>query len=84
MLKNIFDKKLTNLYEAKKRGRFKIAHLPKINLLESMGLRSGTNITVQDRYSFGGPVLLRIEEAYTVALGKDIALQIAVTDLSAS
>ena len=73
-----------NLYAANKKGRFQVTSVPSIGLLESMGLRTGTYVTIQNRYAFGGPVLLRVEDAYSVALGKDIALQIGVKQVSAS
>ena len=40
----------------------------------------GTEVTVKNRYALGGPVLLRVEGAYDLALGKDIARQITVKD----
>ena len=67
-----------NLYNAEKKGEFQVTSVPNIGLLEGMGLRTGTRVMVQTRYSFGGPVLLRVEDAYSVALGKDIAVQIGV------
>jgi len=74
------NKHLVNLYEARKRGTFQVASVPQIKLLESMGLRIGTKVTLENRYVFGGPVLLKIEGAYSVAIGKDIAQQIAVRE----
>lgn len=68
----------TNLYSAEKSGKFQITHVPNIGLLENMGLRNGAQLTVQNRYIMGGPVLVRVEDAYSVALGKDIAIQIGV------
>ena len=76
----MYDKQPINLYEAKNRGTFHVASIPQIRLLESMGLRKGTQITVKNRYIMGGPVLLRVEGAYDLALGKDIAQQIAVKE----
>jgi len=67
-----------NLYEAKKQCNFEVTSVPAVNLLESIGLRVGSRINIKNRYAFGGPVLLRVEEAYDLALGKDIAQQIAV------
>jgi len=72
----------TNLYEAKKNSTFQVDSTPEIGLLESLGLRAGTQITVQNRYALGGPVLLRVEGAYSIAVGKDIAKQIAVRALA--
>jgi len=67
-----------SLYEAAKMETFQVVAMPAIGLLESLGLRTGTRITLQNRYALGGPVLLRVEGAYSVALGKDIARQITV------
>ena len=72
----------TNLYETRKKCAFQVASVPEIGMLESLGLREGTRVTVQSRYAFGGPVLLRVEGAYSVALGKDIARQIAVREIN--
>lgn len=66
------------LYEGKKNATFKLMELPNINLLESLGVRPGTVVTILNIYKFGGPVLLRIGGNYTVALGKDIAKKIKV------
>lgn len=74
----------TNLYEAKKGDSFRIVSVSNIAMLESLGLRSGTQIAVQNRYAFGGPVLLRVEDTYCVALGKDIATQILVREVCES
>jgi Fe2+ transport system protein FeoA len=71
-----------SLYDANKKSELQITALPQINLLESMGLRVGTNVAVQTRYAFGGPVLLRVEDSFLIALGKDIAQQIAVKEVA--
>ena len=73
-----------NLYEAKQMGSFQVVSVPNIGLLENLGLRTGTQVMVQNRYSLGGPVLLRVENAFSVALGKDIAKQITVQEVEAS
>ena len=72
-----------NLYEAQKNGMFTVVSVPGIGLLENLGVRIGTSIFLQNRYALGGPVVLRVEDAYSVALGKDIALQITVKETSA-
>ena len=69
-----------SLYEAKNNNTYRVTSTPNIGLLESLGVRTGTQITVQNRYSFGGPILLRIEDACSVALGKVIAKQITVEE----
>ena len=73
--------KTVNLYNAKKMGSFQLVSVPDIGLLENLGLRAGTQVTLQNRYALGGPVLLRVEGAYSIALGKDIAQQISVQEL---
>ena len=74
---------ITNLYDAKRNGSFQVASVPNIGLLQNLGLRAGTKVRVQNRYSLGGPVLLRVEDTYSVAIGKDIATQIAVEEVVA-
>jgi len=71
-----------NLYEVKPGGILQITSVPDISLLDSLGLRAGTQITILIRYKLGGPVLLRVEGAYSVALGKDIAQQISVLEVA--
>jgi Fe2+ transport system protein FeoA len=73
---------MINLYEAKKNEIFKIISAPKIDMLENLGLRNGTRVVVQSRYAWGGPVLLRVENAFAIAIGKDIATQIAVKEVA--
>ena len=73
-----------NLYEAKKHNVFQVASVPNVGLLQSMGLRVGTKVAVQNRYALGGPVLLKVESTYSVAIGKDIATQIAVKEVANS
>ena len=72
-----------SLYGAKKSCTLQVVSVPAIGLLENLGLRTGTQITVQNRYALGGPVLLRVEGAYSIALGKDIAEQINVQTVNA-
>jgi len=73
--------KTTNLYAAKEGHPLKIVSVANIALLESLGVRLGTQLAVKNRYTFGGPVLLRIEDSYSVAIGKDIATQILVQEV---
>jgi len=70
-----------NLYQAKKTAKLMIISVPDVGLLNSLGLRPGVKVTVQNRFSLGGPVLLRVEDTYSVAVGKDIAKQIGVTSV---
>jgi len=71
---------IINLYKTEKGSNFTIVSTPEIELLKNLGIRIGTQVKVQNRYIWGGPVLLRVEEAYIVAIGKDIAKQITVTN----
>jgi len=73
---------MLNLYQAEKNRVFQVISAPNIHLLENLGVRHGTRIVVQSRYSLGGPVLLRVENAFTVAVGKDIAIQIKVKEVA--
>jgi Fe2+ transport system protein FeoA len=71
-------KKERSLYEAGGEGLFEVVSVPDIKLLENLGVRIGTKLKIQKRYALSGPVLLRIENTYSIAVGKDIAVQIGV------
>ena len=71
---------MINLYEARMNKPLNVISVPNVGLLQNLGIRVGTKIAVKNRYALGGPVLLRIEDAFTVAVGKDIAAQIAVKE----
>jgi len=75
---------MMNLYQAKKDIVFQVVSVPNIGLLHNLGIRAGTQIVIQSRYALGGPVLLRVENAFAVAIGKDIATQIAIREVLAS
>ncbi|MCL1882886.1 MAG: ferrous iron transport protein A [Defluviitaleaceae bacterium] len=70
-----------SLYMAAKNDIYKVSSVPNIGLLNNLGIRVGTKIAVQQKYAFGGPVLLNVEDSFFVAIGKDIATQITVGDL---
>lgn len=72
-----------NLYKATKQATFTVHSVPNVELLENLGVRVGTKIELMRRYALGGPVLLRVEDACVVALGKDVAVQIEVMELTA-
>jgi Fe2+ transport system protein FeoA len=71
-----------NLYSANKKNTYLVTYVPEIGLLKNLGIRVGTKIAVRQRYAFGGPILLNIEDSFFVAIGKDIATQIRVGALS--
>ena len=73
---------IVNLYQARVNGVFQVISTPDISLLENLGLRTGIRFVVQNRYGLGGPMLLRIENAFTIAVGKDIAMQISVKEVT--
>ena len=70
-----------NLYQSKKNRIYKVISVPDIELLENLGLRNDSMITVKARYALGGPVYLRVEDAFNIALGKDVATQITVREV---
>jgi len=69
--------KIINLYKADKNKIYQVINAPD-GLLESMGVRSGVRVEIKNRYVLGGPVLLRVEDAYSIAIGKDVAKGIQV------
>jgi len=73
---------IINLYEAKRNEVFHVVSIPNVGLLQNLGVREGTKIVVQSRYKLGGPVLVRVEDSFAVAVGKDIATQIAVRGIA--
>ncbi|MDR2167244.1 MAG: ferrous iron transport protein A [Clostridiales bacterium] len=72
---------MINLYSAGKKGVFEVVSMPGIAQLANLGLRVGTQVAVKGRYALGGPVLLRVNDDFTLAVGKDIATQIAVKEV---
>jgi len=68
-----------SLYTTKSNEVLTIVSVPSIALLECMGLRVGTQIKIKHKYAFGGPVLLKVEDSFLVAVGKDIAKQVVVS-----
>jgi len=75
---------MMNLYQAKGNKTFHVTSVPNIGLLKNIGFRKGTKVSVEKRYAFGGPVLLKVEDAFAVAIGKDIATQVAVEEAALS
>jgi len=69
-----------NLYEARKNKAFKIVSVPNNELLKNLGIHQNREVIIQNRYAFGGPILLRVQNAYSVAIGKDIAKQISIKE----
>jgi len=74
---------MISLYDAKANKPVLITAVPDIGLLENLGVRVGTRVMIQSRYAWGGPVLLRVEDSFAVAIGKDIAVQISAQEVGA-
>ncbi|NLB89488.1 MAG: ferrous iron transport protein A [Syntrophomonadaceae bacterium] len=69
-----------SLYDAKKSHKCRVKSIPDIPLLESLGISTDTIVTVNNKYAFGGPVLLKVDTAM-IAVGKDVAEQILVEEV---
>ena len=67
-----------SLYKAGQNIPLKVSSVPDVGLLQNLGLRIGTKVAVMHRYALGGPVLLEVEDSFSVALGKDIAAEVTV------
>jgi len=54
--------------------------VPDVQLLANLGIGVGTQVAVHNRYALGGPVLLRVDGVYYVAIGKEFAKRIEVVN----
>ena len=72
---------IISLYKAEKNSILQIVSIPNVILLEHMGLRNGARIKICNRYIFGGPVVIQVEDTYVLAIGKDVAKHIQVIKL---
>ena len=68
------------LYELHQHDSCTIKHLPNIHLLHSMGLRPGIPVSIVSKQPLGGPIVIQIG-ARCVALGKDVAEQIEISNI---
>lgn len=66
-----------NLYHAPNGTHCRITAIPNTPLLPSLGIFQGAIVSKKTTYQLGGPVLLDIQSR-EVAIGKDLALHIAV------
>ena len=73
--------KRESLYAAQKNIALRVVAAPDVAQLANLGLRPGTRLAVENRYRLGGPVLLKVEDSFNVAIGKDIAEHIEVVAL---
>jgi len=60
-----------SLYDMSKNSCCRVVNIPNNTLLDSLGISKDAMIIVQNKYAFGGPVLLKVDTAL-VAIGKDI------------
>ncbi|MCL1881890.1 MAG: ferrous iron transport protein A [Oscillospiraceae bacterium] len=68
---------VTNLYQADCGIAYQVVDSPK-GLLENLGIHAGSRVEIKIRYALGGPVLLNVENAYSIAVGKDVAEKVQV------
>lgn len=75
------NSKYLSLYDMQKNCCCKVTAIPDHPLLDSLGISTEAIVKVQNKYAFGGPILLQVDTA-TIALGKDIATQITVKEVA--
>ena len=68
-----------SLYTAPDNCRYKVAAVPDVKILNSLGFYPGTVIHKKKQYRLGGPVLI-CRATREIALGKDIASAILVEE----
>lgn len=70
-----------SLTELKTNQRCVIQKLPELKLLNSLGIREGTTVTVMSRQPLKGPLVVQLGRR-CIALGRDITDQIFVGEVS--
>ena len=76
----ILPSDVSNLYEAPAERMYEISEMPDTGLLESLGVRLKAYVYKKYAYSFGGPVLVTIDDS-KIAIGKDVARKICVREV---
>lgn len=69
-----------NLYTSQINKKYLINEMPDNNLIKSLGVFNGSVILKKATYKHGGPVLLDVD-GREVAIGKDIAINIKVSEV---
>ncbi len=69
-----------SLYKVKKNCRCIIESLPQVPLMDSLGLRLGCAIQVQNRQPMGGPVVVKLGNR-SVAVAREYAEQMTVREV---
>ena len=72
---------MMSLYHGNKRSKYKVVKLPDSNLLKVLGLRKGTEFTLQTKHPFKGPVVVKVGSR-CIAIDYDIARDIIVEEVS--
>ncbi|MDD3766701.1 MAG: FeoA family protein [Eubacteriales bacterium] len=70
----------TDLYDAPENQEYLVCKVPNISILCSLGIYPGTVIGKIKKFKLGGPVLINLATR-KIALGKDIAKDIVVTEV---
>jgi|CZCA01.1.fsa_nt_gi ferrous iron transport protein A len=64
-----------------KRNKYRVVELPDSHLLKVLGLRKGTEFTLQTKHPFKGPVVVKVG-CRCIAIDHDIARDIIVEEVS--
>lgn len=70
-----------SLTKCKKSGQYKVVSLPDIYLLKVLGIRKGTNFTIQSKQPLGGPIVVKIGSR-SIAIAKNVANEIVVEEVA--
>ncbi|MGI6168712.1 MAG: FeoA family protein [Christensenellales bacterium] len=70
-----------NLYRAPENKTYTVCSVPELGILASLGIYPGTVLRKTKKYHLGGPVLITLATRQ-LALGKDIAKDILVTEVA--
>lgn len=63
------------LYDVNDQNMYAIQEVPHNDLLESLGLRVGVNVSVLTKQPFGGPIVIKLKRR-SIAIDKNVAQQI--------
>ncbi|NLZ54018.1 MAG: ferrous iron transport protein A [Thermoanaerobacteraceae bacterium] len=64
-----------------KRSKYRVVKLPDSHLLKVLGLRKGTEFTLETKHPFRGPVVVKVGSR-CIAIDYDIARDIVVEEVS--
>lgn len=72
--------KSCTLYTAPRKKRCILESIPDEKLLQSLGIRSGVELSIVSRQPFGGPVTIKLGDR-CLAISKSIAEQISIREV---